>query len=153
MQRITISVDDDLAQQFEELVRTRGYQNRSEAFRDLVRRELEEQRIKTHHAPNCVANLSYVYDHNERQLARRLATKSHGHHDLSHSTMHVHLVRIQFRPYGAAPGEARLEDYRRITEAVLAGDPVQAESATRGHVQNIRDRILRLPDEAFAPEG
>lgn len=68
-------------------------------------------------------------------------------------TMHVHLVRIQFRPYGAAPGEARLDDYRRITEAVLAGDPVQAESATRGHVQNIRDRILRLPDEAFAPEG
>lgn len=91
MQRITISVDDDLAQQFDDLVHARGYNNRSEAFRDLVRRELEEQRIKTHHAPNCIANLSYVYDHNERQLARRLASKSHGHHDLSHSTMHVHL--------------------------------------------------------------
>ena len=91
MQRMTISVDDDLAQQFDALVHERGYQNRSEAFRDLVRRELEEQRIRTHHAPHCIANLSYVYDHNERQLARRLATKSHGHHDLSHSTMHVHL--------------------------------------------------------------
>ena len=74
MQRMTISVDDDLAQQFDALVHERGYQNRSEAFRDLVRRELEEQRIRTHHALHCIANLSYVYDHNERQLARRLAT-------------------------------------------------------------------------------
>ena len=68
-------------------------------------------------------------------------------------TMHVHLVRIQFRPYGAAVGEQRLEDYRRITDAVLEGDPQRAEAETRRHVQNVCDRILRLPDEAFAPEA
>ncbi len=91
MQRMTISVDADLARQFDQLVRERGYQNRFEAFRDLLRRELEERRISTHQAPYCVAALSYVYNHHERQLARRLVDKHHGQHDISHSTMHVHL--------------------------------------------------------------
>ena len=39
MRRLTISVDESLAQQFDELVERKGYLNRSEAFRDLVRRE------------------------------------------------------------------------------------------------------------------
>jgi CopG family nickel-responsive transcriptional regulator len=91
MRRLTISVDDDLAEQFDELVAARGYENRSEAFRDLVRRELGETRVQRMKASHCVANLSYVYNHHERQLADRLLEKHHGHHDLSYSTMHVHL--------------------------------------------------------------
>lgn len=91
MQRLTISMEDDLAAAFEKLMRDRGYANRSEAFRDLLRRELEETRIAKNEASFCVAALSYVYNHHERQLADRLMTRQHDHHDLALSTMHAHL--------------------------------------------------------------
>jgi CopG family transcriptional regulator, nickel-responsive regulator len=95
MQRITISLDESLARQFDELVKQKGYQNRSEAVRDLVRRNLEENRIKTEQARYCIATVSYVYNHHERELARRLTTIQHAHHELSLSTMHVHLDHEQ----------------------------------------------------------
>ena len=44
MKRLTMSLDDDLADAFDALVRGRGYENRSEAFRDLLRADLGEQR-------------------------------------------------------------------------------------------------------------
>ena len=91
MRRLTISVDDDLAAQFDALMERKGYASRSEAFRDLVRRALEEQRLDSGSARHCVANLSYVYNHHERQLASRLSNAQHAHHDLTVSAMHVHL--------------------------------------------------------------
>ena len=91
MRRLTISVDDELAEQFDELVERKGYLNRSEAFRDLVRRSLEESRLASGKARQCIASLSYVYNHHERRLASRLAEEQHAHHDLVVSSMHVHL--------------------------------------------------------------
>jgi CopG family nickel-responsive transcriptional regulator len=91
MKRITISVDDGLAEQFEGWVAREGYANRSEAFRDLVRHKLGESRLVEGKAPDCVATVSYVYNHHERQLAGRLMEAQHHHHDLMLSAMHAHL--------------------------------------------------------------
>ncbi|MCG8709739.1 nickel-responsive transcriptional regulator NikR [Brenneria sp. 4F2] len=91
MQRLTISMDDQLAQSFDELMRSKGYANRSEAFRDMLRRDLGEMTLETDKDGVCVAVLSYVYDHHERQLSSRLADMQHEHHDLTVSTMHTHL--------------------------------------------------------------
>ena len=91
MRRITISVNDDLADEFDRLLDLRGYQNRSEAFRDLVRHSLEADRLATDTATHCVACLSYVYNHHEHDLAARVTASHHAHHDVSVSTMHVHL--------------------------------------------------------------
>ncbi|THF65643.1 nickel-responsive transcriptional regulator NikR [Pseudothauera nasutitermitis] len=91
MQRLTISLDDDLAEAFEELMRRKGYVNRSEAIRDLLRRELGETSLAEGAARQCVAVLSYVFDHHERQLASRLTDIQHDHHNLTVSTMHAHL--------------------------------------------------------------
>ena len=91
MERFTISLDEDLAQQFDRLIQGRGYANRSEAVRDLIRQALESRRVYVEAAPECVANLSYVYNHHERQLAERLTQAQHDAHDLVVSTMHVHL--------------------------------------------------------------
>lgn len=91
MRRLTISVDEQLATQFDELIERKGYLNRSEAFRDLVRQSLEESRLKTGTARHCIASLSYVYSHHERSLASRLTEEQHAHHDLTVSAMHVHL--------------------------------------------------------------
>lgn len=91
MQRLTISLDDDLAAAFDELAQKRGYANRSEAIRDLLRRELGESELAAGDAKECVAVLSYVFDHHERQLSSRLTDMQHDHHDLAVATMHAHI--------------------------------------------------------------
>ncbi|HNR23266.1 MAG TPA: nickel-responsive transcriptional regulator NikR [Steroidobacteraceae bacterium] len=91
MQRVTISLDDELAASFDRLIAGRGYENRSEAVRDLIRQQLDRE--AQDHAPHghCVASLSYVYNHHARDLAERIAERQHAHHDLVVATMHVHL--------------------------------------------------------------
>jgi len=91
MRRLTISVDDDLADAFDKLVDKKGYINRSEAFRDLVRKELGETELHSGEATWCVATLSYIYDHHERQLANRITQLQHNHHDVAVAAQHVHL--------------------------------------------------------------
>ncbi|OYY95837.1 MAG: nickel-responsive transcriptional regulator NikR [Hydrogenophilales bacterium 28-61-23] len=91
MERFTISLDESLAQEFDALLRERGYANRSEAVRDMLRREVETHRLEHEDAPHCIASLSYVYNHHERRLAERLTDLQHHAHDLVVSSMHVHL--------------------------------------------------------------
>jgi CopG family transcriptional regulator, nickel-responsive regulator len=91
MRHFTMSVDDELADTFDRLVKEKGYGSRSEAFRDLVRNAVGDERIRAGAATHCVGTLSYVYNHHERQLARRLTSMQHEHHDVTVSTMHAHL--------------------------------------------------------------
>ncbi len=90
MERFTISLDDELAQDFDAFIAARGYQNRSEALRDLIRARLELERAQQG-GGDCVASLSFVYNHHERELAERLAAHQHAHHDLTVASLHVHL--------------------------------------------------------------
>lgn len=91
MERITITLDDGLLAQFDDYMQRNGYENRSEAFRDVVREKLEGERLDSGAASHCIGCLSYVFNHHERELARRLTQAQHDHHDLSLSTLHVHL--------------------------------------------------------------
>lgn len=91
MQRFTISLDDALATAFDHLLASRGYRNRSEAIRDLIRAELAREDASGPAEGFCVANLSYVYNHHRRELAERLTALQHERHDLVVATMHVHL--------------------------------------------------------------
>jgi len=91
MERITISLDTDLAQQFDSYINERGYRNRSEAVRDLIRDTLGAQSLKEEKSAYCIGTLTYVYNHHERELASRLTQAQHRHHDLALSTLHVHL--------------------------------------------------------------
>ncbi len=91
MDRFTISLEEDLLAQFDDYIRRRGYGNRSEAVRDILREKLEADRLDDERTGHCVACLSYIYNHDERELSRRLTQASHAHHDLTLSTLHVHL--------------------------------------------------------------
>jgi CopG family nickel-responsive transcriptional regulator len=91
MDRFTISLDATLAAQFDQLIAARGYSNRSEAVRDLIRGAIEGDRQRAAPTGHCVANLSYVYNHHERELAERITGRQHEHHDLTVAATHVHL--------------------------------------------------------------
>lgn len=90
MERFTISLDDDLARDFDAFIAAGGYGNRSEAVRDLIRAHLERDAAEQGDG-DCVASLSFVYNHHERELAERLAAHQHAHHDLTVASLHVHL--------------------------------------------------------------
>lgn len=91
MNRFTISIDDRLASEFDAFIESLGYQNRSEAVRDVVRERLERRRLESSESRYCVATVSFVYDHHEKSLSERVAQLQHDHHDLTVSSMHVHL--------------------------------------------------------------
>jgi len=91
MERMTISIGEKLAHTFDALIARRGYTSRSEAVRDLMRREVEFARSGDDPEGQCVANFSYVYDHQLRDLAERINAAQHAHHDLVIATSHVHL--------------------------------------------------------------
>lgn len=95
MDRFTISLDEKLAAAFDGLIKERGYSTRSEAVRDILRTQLQQSAEKRDTRGSCVANLSYVYNHHERELAERLTSLQHAHHDLTVSTMHAHLDHDQ----------------------------------------------------------
>ncbi|MCF8167309.1 MAG: nickel-responsive transcriptional regulator NikR [Rhodoferax sp.] len=91
MERFTISLDESLASQFDALIAARGYGNRSEAVRDMIRSAIEGDRQRESPSGHCVANLSYVFNHHERELAERLTHLQHQHHDLTVAALHSHL--------------------------------------------------------------
>jgi CopG family transcriptional regulator, nickel-responsive regulator len=93
MQRVTITLDDDLMADLDRIIAVRGYQNRSEAIRDLARAGLSQSNLDAAQVDDrdCVATLSYVYDHAARELPKRLTQDFHAHHGLAQATLHVHL--------------------------------------------------------------
>ncbi|MBS0360891.1 MAG: nickel-responsive transcriptional regulator NikR [Proteobacteria bacterium] len=91
MQRITVSIDEPLAERLDGFVAARSYQSRSEAMRDMVRDAVEAWRADHAEAAYSVANLSYVYDRDTRALAQRLSELRHAHHELVAAVTQVHL--------------------------------------------------------------
>lgn len=118
MKRLTMSLDDDLAEAFERWMHERGYHNRSEAFRDLLRNDLRQRHEADEPHGPCVATLSYLYDHHQRQLALRLTDLQHDHHDLTVSTTHAHLSAHQCIETVILRGPA--DQVRAFAESVIA---------------------------------
>ncbi len=88
--RIGVAIDSDLLAKFDQLIADRGYTNRSEAFRDLIREELVEKSWESVDA-EVVGTVTLVYDHHVRMLGEKLTDLQHDHHKNILSTIHVHL--------------------------------------------------------------
>jgi Predicted transcriptional regulators containing the CopG/Arc/MetJ DNA-binding domain and a metal-binding domain len=88
--RFGVSLDSDLLDRFDALCDGRGYQNRSEAVRDLIRNALVQQEWEDGNR-EVAATLTLVYDHHKSDLAQRITTAQHDAHHLIVTTLHVHL--------------------------------------------------------------
>ena len=132
--RIGVAIESDLLAEFDQLVERRGYSSRSEAFRDMIRGELNQMHVASP-GKHVVGTLTIIYDHNVRQLSEKLTGMQHDHHHEIVSTLHVHL------------------DHDQCLEVlVLRGQAI--------HVQQIADKLIatkgvtqgRLTLAAAAPE-
>lgn len=118
MQRITISIDDDLLDAIDAFGARRGYASRSEALRDLVRDAVTREQAGLDGATPCLAALSYVYEHETRDLARRLTSAQHDHPGLSVSTLHVHLDSRDCLEVAILKG--RVDEVRALADSVVS---------------------------------
>ncbi|HIE44346.1 MAG TPA: nickel-responsive transcriptional regulator NikR, partial [Candidatus Omnitrophica bacterium] len=84
-----ISIDEKLLRKFDAFIRKRKYSNRSEAIRDLIRRNFVEEEWEK--GKEVVGSISLVYDHHKRELVERLTELQHIFHNLIISTQHIHL--------------------------------------------------------------
>jgi CopG family nickel-responsive transcriptional regulator len=88
--RIGVAIDSELLNRFDQLIGERGYTNRSEAFRDLIRDELVQKSWESAET-EVVGTVTLVYDHHVRMLNEKLTDMQHDHHKNILSTLHVHL--------------------------------------------------------------
>lgn len=88
--RFGISINDSLLKRFDALIAEKGYVNRSEAIRDLIRNALVEEEWDKEDA-ETVGTVSLVYDHHTRDLSDKLTECQHSHHKEIISALHVHL--------------------------------------------------------------
>ena len=90
LSRIGISIDSELLRRFDRFIAGRGYENRSEAFRDLIRDRMVGSAVV---APNAyvVGAVTLIYDHHTRLLPEKLTDIQHEHHEVIISTLHAHL--------------------------------------------------------------
>lgn len=88
--RFTVSLEKRLLAQFDDMLSQKGYGNRSEALRDLIRDALVGYKWSS---PEEVmaGTITLIYDHHVADLAGRLVRAQHEHHDIILSTMHIHM--------------------------------------------------------------
>ena len=93
--RFGVSIGSSLLEKFDCLIGEKGYTNRSEAIRDLIRDKLVESdwKDKTEEG-DVIGTITIVYDHHTREIGDRLTDIAHHFHDLVISTMHVHLTHV-----------------------------------------------------------
>jgi CopG family nickel-responsive transcriptional regulator len=90
LSRIGIALDSDLLKRFDRSIHHRGYTNRSEAFRDLIRDRLVTEQTAAPDA-TVVGTVTFIYDHHASAISEKLTEIQHAHHDLVVSTSHAHL--------------------------------------------------------------
>ena len=88
--RFGVSIEEKLLGQFDRVCARKGYTNRSEALRDLIRESLvrEQWDVGTEEA---VGTVTLVYSHDVPELADKLTDLQHEHYRQIVSTLHVHL--------------------------------------------------------------
>lgn len=127
MQRVTITLDDDLLETLDNLSEQRGYNNRSEALRDILRSALTQESTQNSEQQGY-AVLSYVYEHEKRDLASRLIATQHHHHELSVATLHVHISHDDCLEIAVLKG--KMGDVQHFADDVIAQRGVR-----HGHLQ------------------
>jgi CopG family nickel-responsive transcriptional regulator len=116
LERVSLAIETQLIERFDALIERDGKANRSEAIRDLIRNRLIEDEV-TSGRSEVVATVTIVYDHHKRELAERLVSTGHSHHEHVLASMHVHLDEVNCLEVVALRGRAK--DVRHLAEHMI----------------------------------
>jgi len=122
LSRIGVAIDSDLLDKFDRLIAQRGYTNRSEAFRDMIRDELVEKAWESPES-KVVGTVTLVYDHHVRLLSEKLTDIQHDFHRSVLSTLHVHLDHDHCLEVLVVRGRAA--DVRGVADALISAKGVK----------------------------
>jgi CopG family nickel-responsive transcriptional regulator len=117
LSRIGVAIDSDLLDRFDEHIAKRGYTNRSEAFRDMIREDLVEHASESPEA-RVIGTVTLVYDHHVRMLSDRLTDLQHDAHHIILSTLHVHLDHDNCLEVIVVKGKSG--EVRRVADALIS---------------------------------
>ncbi|PWU03013.1 MAG: nickel-responsive transcriptional regulator NikR [Terriglobia bacterium] len=122
LSRIGVAIDSELLGKFDRLIAQRGYTNRSEAFRDLIRDELVE---RTWESPDSqvVGTITLVYNHHVRLLSEKLTDIQHDFHRSILSTLHVHLDHDHCLEVLVVKGKSA--EVRKVADTLISTKGVQ----------------------------
>ena len=115
--RIGVAISEDLLAKFDKLIGQRGYTNRSEAFRDLIRNELVQEVWKSTDS-EVFGTVTLVYDHHARMLTEKLTDLQHQYHAAILSALHVHLDHNNCLEVVLVKGKAGL--VQKLANALIA---------------------------------
>ena len=122
LSRIGVAIESKLLHKFDRLIARRGYKNRSEAFRDLIRDELVEQTWSSPES-QVVGTVTLVYDHHVRMLNEKLTSIQHDFHRSILSTLHVHLDHDHCLEVIVVRG--RTSDVRKVADTLISAKGVK----------------------------
>ncbi len=114
--RFGISIDDKLLDSFDRLIELKGYMNRSEAIRDLIRAALVELKWEGGEE-ETVGTVTLVYDHHVRDLSDKLTEQQHSHYNQIISALHIHLDAHNCLEVLVVRGRAR--DVKKIADELI----------------------------------
>lgn len=117
LSRIGVAIDSELLEKFDKLIEGRGYTNRSEAFRDLIRDELVQKKWENLDQ-HVVGTVTLVYDHHVRMLSEKLTNIQHDFHHNILSTLHVHLDHDNCLEVLVVKGKAK--DVQKVADALIS---------------------------------
>ena len=142
--RIGISLEPELLKEFDDLVTGKGYTNRSEAIRDIIRFSLIDERWKDEEA-EVVGTITIVYDHAKGSVQERLMSIQHDHHVNIASTVHLHLNQDQCLEVLLVWGKVR--EVKHLADEVISVKGVNFGklTMTSGSMDLDRDREVKHP--------
>lgn len=115
--RYSVSMDARLLEKFDKLIEARGYENRSEAIRDLIRNALVEEEWASG-SQRVAATVTLVYNHHHSSVAERLGDIQHHHLGIVISATHVHLDNDNCLEVVILRGKCR--EVRSLAEELIA---------------------------------
>lgn len=115
--RFSTTISPKLLKRFDEILEERGYANRSEGIRDLIRNFIVGSEWEAEEG-DAVGSLTLLYDHDFRGVSNKLIELQHSHHANVLSTMHVHLDEHNCLEVLVIRGKAK--ETRSIADALIA---------------------------------
>lgn len=117
LERIGVSVDKKLLGQFDKLIAKQGYQSRSEALRDLIRKQLTEEKLSKPKS-RAVAAVCMVYDHHSTKLMQKLTSLQHNNLLETICSTHIHLDAHDCMEIIVLKG--KVEQINKMGESILS---------------------------------